>query len=223
MARPRFYMSLIVIFTSFRRTSGPVFQPGFGLDSYANQLTAQAQKAADTVPICVNCHEKQNTTILLTGHGASNDARGSACQSCHGDATALAHAGRHEEAADEFCRLVDTGPEDIEIRLTLARLLADLGHNEDAMAQLDMAAAPATVVAVTHGGVTLDLLRTLLEEGTGMRTYAAVRDPHAIETLWSRAEGDVVGPDDVERVVCWECTQRAEKGFFARRGFTRAG
>lgn len=55
-------------------------------------------------------------------------------------ATALAHAGRHEEAADEFRRLVDTGPEDIEIRLTLARLLADLGHNEDAMAQLDMAA-----------------------------------------------------------------------------------
>ena len=30
-----------------------------------------------------------------------------------------------------------------------------------------------------------------------------------------------VGPDDVERVVCWECTQRAEKGFFARRGFRR--
>ena len=27
--------SLIVIFTSFRKTSGPVFQPGFGLDSYA--------------------------------------------------------------------------------------------------------------------------------------------------------------------------------------------
>ena len=47
---------------------------------------AQAQ-AASTVPICVNCHEAQNNTILLTGHGASNDANGSACQSCHGDAT----------------------------------------------------------------------------------------------------------------------------------------
>ncbi len=48
---------------------------------------AQA-KAADAVPICVTCHEKQNSTILLTGHGASNDSSGSACQSCHGDATA---------------------------------------------------------------------------------------------------------------------------------------
>ncbi len=49
---------------------------------------AQAQKAASNVPICVNCHEKQNSTILLTGHGASNDASGSACQACHGDASA---------------------------------------------------------------------------------------------------------------------------------------
>jgi iron(III) transport system permease protein len=30
--------SLVVIYTSFRRTSGPVFQPGFGLDSYARIL-----------------------------------------------------------------------------------------------------------------------------------------------------------------------------------------
>ena len=30
-----------------------------------------------------------------------------------------------------------------------------------------------------------------------------------------------VGPDNVARVVCWECTQRAEKGFNARRGFRR--
>ena len=31
--------------------------------------------------------EAQNSTILLTGHGAKNDANGSACQACHGDAT----------------------------------------------------------------------------------------------------------------------------------------
>ena len=30
--------SLVVVYTSFRRTSGPVFQPGFGLDSYARIL-----------------------------------------------------------------------------------------------------------------------------------------------------------------------------------------
>ncbi|MGI8811743.1 MAG: hypothetical protein ACR2IH_04350 [Pyrinomonadaceae bacterium] len=30
-----------------------------------------------------------------------------------------------------------------------------------------------------------------------------------------------VGPDNEERTVCWECTQRAEKGFFAKRDFRR--
>jgi iron(III) transport system permease protein len=30
--------SLVVIYTSFRKTSGPVFQPGFGLDSYTRVL-----------------------------------------------------------------------------------------------------------------------------------------------------------------------------------------
>ena len=30
--------SLVVIYTSFRKTSGPVFQPGFGLDSYAKVI-----------------------------------------------------------------------------------------------------------------------------------------------------------------------------------------
>ena len=49
---------------------------------------AQAQQATSYVPVCVNCHEKQNSTILLTGHGASNDASGSMCQACHGDASA---------------------------------------------------------------------------------------------------------------------------------------
>ena len=30
--------SLVVIYTSFRKTSGPVFHPGFSLDSYARIL-----------------------------------------------------------------------------------------------------------------------------------------------------------------------------------------
>jgi hypothetical protein len=38
-------------------------------------------------PICANCHERQHDTILLTAHGAKNDAGGSMCQTCHGDAT----------------------------------------------------------------------------------------------------------------------------------------
>ena len=38
-------------------------------------------------PVCANCHERQHDTILLTAHGAKNDAGGSMCQTCHGDAT----------------------------------------------------------------------------------------------------------------------------------------
>ncbi len=29
------------------------------------------------------------------------------------------------------------------------------------------------------------------------------------------------GANNEERIICWECTQRAEKGFFAKRGFHR--
>jgi DmsE family decaheme c-type cytochrome len=42
---------------------------------------------ADTKPICATCHETQHTSIVLTAHGAKNDAAGSMCQSCHGDAS----------------------------------------------------------------------------------------------------------------------------------------
>lgn len=28
-------------------------------------------------------------------------------------------------------------------------------------------------------------------------------------------------PSGTERVICWECTAREEKGFFAQRGFQR--
>lgn len=48
------------------------------------------------------------------------------------------------------------------------------------------------VVTAGAAGDSTHLLRALIEEGGGMTTYAAVRDPHAIETLWPRAPGDVV-------------------------------
>ncbi len=41
-----------------------------------------------TVPVCANCHESQHLSIMLTAHGAKNDADGSMCQACHGDASA---------------------------------------------------------------------------------------------------------------------------------------
>ncbi len=48
------------------------------------------------------------------------------------------------------------------------------------------------VVTAGAAGDSTHLLRALLEEGSGMKTYAAVRDPHAIDTLWPSREGDVV-------------------------------
>src|SRR5436190_7923298 len=51
-------------------------------------VAAQPKAApAPTKPICANCHETQWNAIDLTAHGAKNDADGSMCQNCHGDAT----------------------------------------------------------------------------------------------------------------------------------------
>lgn len=32
-----------------------------------------------------------------------------------------------------------------------------------------------------------------------------------------------VGPDNSETDICWECLARAERGFFAKRNFSRRG
>ena len=48
---------------------------------------ALAQKEAGT-PVCANCHEQSHASIALGPHGARNDAAGTMCQACHGDATA---------------------------------------------------------------------------------------------------------------------------------------
>ena len=54
-----------------------------------------------------------------------------------------------------------------------------------------MADASDVVTAGAPGDST-HLLRALIEEGKGMRSFAAVRDPAAIATLWPREPGDVV-------------------------------
>jgi len=54
--------------------------------------------------------------------------------------SALTQAGVHEEAADELSRLLDEGPDNVATRLALARILADLAREDDAMQQLDKAA-----------------------------------------------------------------------------------
>lgn len=48
------------------------------------------------------------------------------------------------------------------------------------------------VVTAGAPGDSTHLLRALLADGGGMLTYAAVRDPAAIDVVWPRAAGDVV-------------------------------
>lgn len=48
------------------------------------------------------------------------------------------------------------------------------------------------VVTAGAPGDSTHLLRALLDEGKGLLTYAAVRDPDAVATLWPRAEGETV-------------------------------
>lgn len=48
------------------------------------------------------------------------------------------------------------------------------------------------VVTAGAAGDSTNLLRALIDEGSGMAIYAAVRDPDAITTLWPREPGDVV-------------------------------
>nr|HEX4314929.1 M81 family metallopeptidase [Kofleriaceae bacterium] len=48
------------------------------------------------------------------------------------------------------------------------------------------------VVTAGAPGDSTHLLRALIEDGAGLRAYAAVRDPVAIAELWPRAVGDVI-------------------------------
>jgi microcystin degradation protein MlrC len=55
-----------------------------------------------------------------------------------------------------------------------------------------MMADASDVVTAGAPGDSTHLLRALLEQGQGLLTYAAVRDPSAIEALWPREIGDEV-------------------------------
>jgi len=55
---------------------------------FATPVSAQPKPAPQQVaPVCANCHESQWKAIDLSAHGAKNDAAGSMCQACHGDAS----------------------------------------------------------------------------------------------------------------------------------------
>ena len=51
-------------------------------------MTHFAAHAQPATPICAGCHEGAHTSIAMHFHGAKNDAMGSMCQACHGDASA---------------------------------------------------------------------------------------------------------------------------------------
>jgi DmsE family decaheme c-type cytochrome len=44
-------------------------------------------QAAPATPVCAGCHQDAHASIETTHHGAKNDANGSMCQMCHGDAS----------------------------------------------------------------------------------------------------------------------------------------
>jgi tetratricopeptide (TPR) repeat protein len=76
-------------------------------------------------------------------------------------ATALAWAGRYDESAEQLRQLLDARPEDVRIRLTLARLYGDLGRNQDAVEQLDKAARYAVGDSASATG-NVNLVRIVL-------------------------------------------------------------
>ena len=78
-------------------------------------------------------------------------------------AAALTKAGFYTEAADQLLGMLDGGVDDMRTRLTLARLYADLGRNEDAMDQLDKAAGAAVGSGASQ---TEGLIRIALGEAT---------------------------------------------------------
>jgi DmsE family decaheme c-type cytochrome len=56
---------------------------------FAGPLHAQARAVPqEKTPICATCHEQPHNSIALSAHGAKNDAAGTMCQACHGDASA---------------------------------------------------------------------------------------------------------------------------------------
>jgi DmsE family decaheme c-type cytochrome len=70
----------------------------------AAQPAAAPPKAERPVPICAGCHEKPSLSLMHTAHGAANDAQGSMCQACHGDASAHVADPAKAKPANPFSR-----------------------------------------------------------------------------------------------------------------------
>jgi microcystin degradation protein MlrC len=81
------------------------------------------------------------------------------------------------------------------------------------------------VVAAGAPGDSTHLLRALVEDGAGLRAYAAVRDPVAVDELWPRRVGDAVSTTIGGRLDPASSTPLAVRGElvgrYERRGFGR--
>ena len=56
-------------------------------------------------PVCVKCHEENNDSVKHTAHGRKNDAKGTGCMNCHGDATEhVAAKGKKPLAKDPMSK-----------------------------------------------------------------------------------------------------------------------
>ena len=63
-------------------------------------------------PVCANCHEYQHLSTTLTAHGAKNDANGSMCAACHGDASAHLQDPMKAKPASAFKKGVPAAQKD---------------------------------------------------------------------------------------------------------------
>ena len=60
---------------------------GLFFTTLANAQPSKAEPDKGVAPVCANCHEDRHASIVMTAHGYRNDAQGSMCQACHGDAS----------------------------------------------------------------------------------------------------------------------------------------
>jgi tetratricopeptide (TPR) repeat protein len=102
-------------------------------------------------------------------------------------ATALTWAGQYEESAELFRQMLDSVPEDVGVRLTLARLYADLGRNEEAMEQFEKAARSAVGASGSAQGDE-DLIRIALPDrnASDELSDSEIRDVRELALLLER-------------------------------------
>ena len=97
-------------------------------------------------------------------------------------AVALTKAGFYAEAADQLRTMLDGGADDAGARLTLSRLLADLGRPEESMAELDKAARLAVGEDATGEG-SRDLIRIALPDRTAQSGPPSADEMRALREL----------------------------------------